>query len=264
MYHDIESVSRLNEKRGTSAYYYVTSAETFRRQLELIHSLHLQVSTWSGYLQAMRAGCADLSRTVILTFDDGHESVERVAMPIMSEFGFAGTTQVISGFVGKPDKHTLDDAQLRRLRRAGWDIGGHGFNHVVLTELDDKTLAFELLEAKRVLEQVLQEPVQMMSIPHGPYSRKVRSAIIKAGYQAAFCSSPGVNQPGTDPFSLRRMTITQGVDLPTFRRIVTLDSSFYVKEGLRRLGYRTLQRLVGSKRYEILRASLLRIRPMSQ
>ena len=87
MYHDIESADRLNEKRGTSAYLYVTPAEAFRRQLELIRSLGLHVSTWSGYLQAMRTGRADLSRTVILTFDDGHESVESVAMPIMNEFG---------------------------------------------------------------------------------------------------------------------------------------------------------------------------------
>ena len=264
MYHDIESADRLNEKRGTSAYLYVTPAEAFRRQLELIRSLGLRVSTWSGYLQAMRTGRADLSRTVILTFDDGHESVESVAMPIMNEFGFAGTTQVISGFVGKPNKYTLNDAQLRRLRQAGWDIGGHGFNHIVLTELDDETLAFELREAKRVLEQVLREPVEMMSIPHGPYSRRVRSAIINAGYQAAFCSSPGINQTGTDRFSLRRMTITQAVDLPTFRQIVTLDPCFYMKEGLRRFGYRTLQRLIGSKRYEIVRASLLRILAMSK
>ncbi|MEK9137986.1 MAG: polysaccharide deacetylase family protein, partial [Bacteroidota bacterium] len=246
MYHDIEAVGCPNEKLGTSAYYYVTSAKTFRLHLEIIRSLHLDVLTLSGYWRAMKEGSINPNDTVILTFDDGHESIERVAMPIMNEFGYAGTTQVIAGFVGKPNKHTLDEQQLHRLCHAGWDIGGPGFYPVVLTELHDGKLEFELCETKRILEQALHKPIEMMSIPHGPYDRRVRSAIVNAGYQASLCSSPGINRTGTDRFSLRRMTVHQRVDLLTFRKIVTRHAPFYLRERLRRFAYLSLQRLLES------------------
>lgn len=257
MYHDISDGDSSVERVGSSADYYTTSAGTFRSHLEIIRSLDLEVLTLTGYWRAMKEGRIDCDRAVILTFDDGDESVARVGLPIMREFGYAGTTQVIAGFMGRPGKHSLNEEQLQRLCQAGWDIGGHGFSHVVLTELDDEQLEFDLSESKRILERTLQKPLDMMSIPHGPYDRRVRTAIVNAGYKSVLCSSPGINRVGTDPFSLKRMTINRGIDLEAFRKIVTRHAPFYLREKLRRFTYLSVQRLLGSKRYGAIRSRLL-------
>lgn len=258
MYHDIEDDTRPNEKRGTLPYHYVVSADTLRQHLDRVAALKLNVVSLTEYLKRLPAGDLDPARTLILTFDDGHESVERVAMPILREYGYAGTTQVIAGFVNEPDKHTLDAAAMRRLIDAGWDIGSHGLHHVVLPELDDAALRRELVESKERLEAAVGSPVEMMSIPHGPYDRRVRRAVIDAGYQAALCSAPGRNAPRQDRFAIRRMTITRAIDLSTFEKMISGDFRFYAKERTRRTVLFTMQKLLGSRRYEAIRAKLLR------
>jgi len=259
MYHDIEDGNVSNEKRGTPPYHYVISADTLRQHLELIASLNLKVVTLSQFLARSADESIDPARAIILTFDDGHESVERVAMPILASYGFAGTTQVVAGFVGKPNAYTLDRKQLRNLRDSGWDIGSHGLDHVVLTELDNQALHRELVESKEILEAALDETVPMISIPHGPYDRRVRKAIVDAGYTAAFCSTPGINRVGMDPLAIRRMTVTRSIGLDAFQNIVTCNPGFYAKETTRRFVYSAAQTLLGSRLYGYLRAKALTV-----
>ncbi len=151
----------------------------------------------------------------------------------------------------------MDRAQMARLLAAGWDIGGHGLNHVVLTELDDKSLGRELVESKKGLEDHLNRPVNMMSIPQGPYDARVRKAAVDAGYTSVFCSIPGINRPDTDRFSLRRMTITRTLELSSFEKIVTREWKYYVKERLRRTIFLTAQNVLGEKRYRAIRKGLI-------
>jgi peptidoglycan/xylan/chitin deacetylase (PgdA/CDA1 family) len=222
----------------------------------MIRSLNLEVRTLSQYRRALNERSFDPNRTVILTFDDGDETVERVAMPIMNEFGYVGTTQVVADWI-QHTTHTLNEDQLRRLYQAGWDVGGHGFSHVMLPELRDEELAFELSESRKILERALDRPVDMMSVPRGPYDRRVRTAAEKAGYQSVFCSVPGINRANTDPLSLRRMIVQQRTDLDTFERILTRDPSYYIGERIRRSAFLSLQRLLGARRYGAIRAKLL-------
>ena len=57
------------------------------------------------------------AKPVILTFDDGYESVYENAAPIMDQFGFTGTVFLISKYIGK-ENH--------------WDVnlGGKVFKHL--------------------------------------------------------------------------------------------------------------------------------------
>ena len=57
-------------------------------------------------------------------------------------------------------------------------MSAHGLTHIVLTELDDQTLHGELIESKKVLERHINRPVDMMSVPQGPYDARVRKAAI--------------------------------------------------------------------------------------
>lgn len=256
MYHEIESDASPTDELNPSTRCYAISAATFRRQLEMIQSLRLEVRTLSQYRHQLNERSLDPNRTVILTFDDGDETVERVAMPIMSEFGYAGTTQVVADWI-QHTTHTLNENQLRRLYRAGWDIGGHGFSHVTLTDLKDEELEFELCESRRILEQALQKPVDMMSVPRGPCDRRVRTAAAKAGYKSIFCSLPGINRADTNPLALRRMIVQRRTDLNTFERILTGQTSYYIGERIRRTAFLSLQQFLGARRYGAIRARLL-------
>jgi peptidoglycan/xylan/chitin deacetylase (PgdA/CDA1 family) len=256
MYHDVEAIGEPNEKRNSPRYQYVISEDEFRRHLDFITASRLQVLTLSAYYSGLAKGTADPMNSIVLTFDDGHTSTEQVGMPLMREYGMAGTAQVIGGFAGR-DKYTMSSAQMRNLISAGWDIGAHGLNHVVLTELDDRTLHQELSGSKAALEGHLKQPVDMMSVPQGPYNSRVRKAAISAGYTSVMCSIPGINLADADRFSLRRMTIMRTLDMVDFKRIVTRDKVYYARESLRRRVFMAAQNLLGESRYRAVRRRLL-------
>jgi hypothetical protein len=97
-----------------------------------------------------------------------------------------------------------------------------------------------------------------MSIPHGPYDRRVRRAVIQTGYRAALCSAVGPNSPRRDRFALRRMIITRGIDDPTFEKMLEGALAQYLVERSKRSVLSGMQTLLGSRRYEAIRAKLLR------
>ena len=119
MYHDIEASDRLNEKRGSPAYHYVISSAEFRRQLDCIAALKLNVMSLSAYYSGLAQGTVETDRCVVLTFDDGHESTEQLALPILREYGMVGTTEVVGGVVGQDGTFSMNPAQLARLLEAG-------------------------------------------------------------------------------------------------------------------------------------------------
>lgn len=257
MYHDIDGPECPSEK---TARRYVIAADMLRRHLDRIAAHKLAVMSLSAYHSGLALGTVESERTIVLTFDDGHVSTERVALPILVEYGMVGTTQVIAGFVGRDDRFTMTPEQMANLIRQGWDVGAHGLTHVVLPELDDQALQWELVESKRVLERHLGQPVDFMSVPHGPYNRRVRNAAVAAGYTAVLSSASGINSPGEDRHCLRRMIITRALELRDFEKVITQNRAYYAKERLRRSVFLMAQNVLGETRYRAIRKALLRNR----
>lgn len=123
---------------------YTVSELSFRQQMQVL-SWHPVVSL--GELLAGRARAG----SVVLSFDDGEQSVASRALPILEAHGFTGVLFVTTGWIGAPGYCSADD--LRRLAGAGWEIGAHGVSHRFFTELDDGELRRELTEARGRLDR---------------------------------------------------------------------------------------------------------------
>ncbi|WP_034352092.1 polysaccharide deacetylase family protein [Deinococcus phoenicis] len=81
-------------------------------------------------------------KTASLRFDDGFESIYRVAFPVLRELGVRATVYPILDLIGQPGHMT--QAQLDELRAAGWEIGSHTRTHAALIDLAPRRLAWEL------------------------------------------------------------------------------------------------------------------------
>src|SRR3954470_2683415 len=94
---------------------------------------------------------------VRITFDDGNASDLEHALPALRERGLTATFFVVAGRLGQPT--FLDAAGVRELAGAGMRIGCHGMRHRPWRGLDQRTLDEELVQAKRVLEAIIERPV---------------------------------------------------------------------------------------------------------
>lgn len=113
---------------------------------------------------------------------------------------------------GIPDESSLmmSHEEVRQLRAAGMEIGGHTRSHPILSGLSEAEALAEIAGGKADLETILSEPVTVFAYPNGNPERDLSSRdarLIKtAGYQAAATTAWGVATPATDAYMIPRFT----------------------------------------------------------
>ncbi len=154
------------------------------------------------------AGTGELpGKPVLVTFDDGYVDVLRDALPALRAVGFTAAAYVIMERIDGDDTSFLRMAHLRRLERAGIEIGSHTVSHADLTALSDADALRELRRSRATLEQGLGHPVQWLCYPAGRYDARVERLAQEAGYVLATTTEPGVLQDPDAPLALHRVRI---------------------------------------------------------
>lgn len=116
--------------------------------------------------------------------------------------------------------------QVAALRRAGMDVQSHTCTHRVLQTLDTVELAHELRASRKVLEDVLAEPVRAIAYPVGKSLRAVphvKRAVADAGYELGFSNGTGVNRlRGLDALDVHRVSLEIPLGGSFFRAMLAL------------------------------------------
>ena len=96
---------------------------------------------------------------------------------------------------GRPEYRVLNENELNLLSHEGLvEIGAHTVTHSVLSASSDQEQIAEILESKRLLEEILGKPVTSFSYPYGgkgDYTNKTENLVQKAGFSCACSNYPG-------------------------------------------------------------------------
>ncbi|MFD3454124.1 polysaccharide deacetylase family protein [Streptomyces sp. NPDC058691] len=222
MYHAVADTP-ARATRGLS----VTPA-AFAAQMALLGDRGFTPLGTSALASAWREGRALPRRPVLITFDDGYEGVHRHALPVLKGLGFASTLFVSTGWLrgeyevpGAALDTMLDWDQVRELRDAGTEIGGHSHTHPQLDQLGDKRLWFELLRCREILHDELGAPPASFAYPYGYSTRRVRQAVRTAGYGSALAVGNALADPRRQsPYALARVTVRRNTGIEEFERLV--------------------------------------------
>lgn len=128
-------------------------------------------------------------RPVVMTFDDGYESVYRDAYPILKNAGFVATLFLQTKLLGRPGG--LSANAVREMLDYGFDLGAHTINHPDLTQCNPSQLEREVAGSKRALEEAFGVPVLWFAYPAGRYDETVVRAVARAGYLMGFTTRHG-------------------------------------------------------------------------
>ncbi len=158
---------------------------------------------------------------VRITFDDGNASDVELGLPALADRGLFATFFIVAGRLGVP--RFLDEAGLRALTAAGMEVGSHGMRHRPWRGLDDRALHEELVEAKTVLEGVIDRPVTRAGCPFGAYDRRVLRAARGAGFQHVYTSDRGTAR--TADFLQSRNSIGPRDTPEVMERVAALEAS---------------------------------------
>ena len=192
--------------QGETVYY--VSPDAFDHQMNLLYQWGYRTISVELLAKAIREGAELPPKPVILTFDDGSETVYTTALPIMQKYNFTGTAYVIYNYMWIPNY--MDADQIRALYAAGWEIGSHGLSHTDLPSHPGRQKS-EIVESRRKLQSLLDVPILSFSYPFGTYDKDSLYYVHYAGYIAAMGLGDETLQGQKNLFYLYRQPI-KGTD----------------------------------------------------
>jgi peptidoglycan/xylan/chitin deacetylase (PgdA/CDA1 family) len=196
-------------------------------------------------------------RGVVLTFDDGEQTVLSLAAPVLKARGIPAVLFMTSGNLTRAGY--LDGKGLRELASMGFTIGAHGATHRFLNTLPDRELDEELAGAKKTLEDVLGTTVADLSLPGGRGGPRVTERARAAGYETIYTSIPGWNGAGMSRYAIRRTAIRRGMSTDLVRRYAECDPIAHAKDVATMTSRGLVRRVVGEERYHRLTAKVLTV-----
>ena len=192
---------------------YYVAPEAFERQMHLLHQWGYRTISVELMVRAIKEGAELPPKPIILTFDDGSETIYTNALPILQKYGFTGTAYIVYNYVGTQNYMNAD--QIRGLYASGWEIGSHSLSHADLTERSDRQMD-EIVESRRKLQSLLGVPILSFSYPFGAYDENSVYYAHFAGYIAAMGLGNESLQGNKNLFYLYRQAVKGSDDLRTF------------------------------------------------
>lgn len=184
VYHNIDPRFEFSITRITPA--------VFRRHIAWLHGQGYQTRTLSEVVEMLRRRISAPRRTVAIVFDDALSGVFDHAIPTLVERNFTGTVFPVVEYIGRENgwdvhiggirRRHMDWDQLAEAQAMGMEIGSHTMRHADLTRVDDSQLAFELQSSRRILQDRLGAPVNVLSCPFGKCSPRVADRAFENGF----------------------------------------------------------------------------------
>ncbi|MGH2850523.1 MAG: polysaccharide deacetylase family protein [Solirubrobacteraceae bacterium] len=204
LYHSVADTPAVGQEAFT------VTPKRFAEHVAAIADAGLTALTITDLAAAIRGERELPPRSVAVTFDDAFEdtlgAVERLRDAAIPSTVYVQSERIDGP--GGPSVHAL-----REMHATGAEIGAHTVSHPYLDSIPPARAAGEIGESRRVIEQQLEQRVASFAYPHGAYDRRVRAAVIAAGFTSAAAVKNALSHPADDVFAIARWTLMR--DTPT-------------------------------------------------
>jgi peptidoglycan/xylan/chitin deacetylase (PgdA/CDA1 family) len=165
------------------------SPQRFEEHLRWLGKRRKRVVTLRETLAAPKS-----ENLIAITFDDGYQDNLTVALPLLEKYDLPMTLFVAANFIGKDDYLKSEDLKFLASHPLV-TIGSHTFSHPHLTRISEDEARFELLESKKILEEITEKTIDLLAYPYGDCNRMIERLSEECGYAAAWSVWNGNNTP---------------------------------------------------------------------
>ena len=230
--------------------HYAVTRSGFIAQLQAIAGARLEATSVARLIAGVPR-----TRTVALTFDDGHAS-NRTAADALAANAWSADFFVNPATIGTPHHLGWDD--LRAMAALGMSIQSHGQRHRYLDELAASEVWSELVDSKHQIEDRLGRAVTVFAPPGGRLAHGLAEAASRAGYEALCTSRAGVWHADDGFWQIPRLAVLRSTSAARFARWIEMDWRELAAQRARHLALASAKRLLGNQGYERVRVGLLR------
>lgn len=207
-------------------------AEQFAQQMEWLAGNGFRVIRLAELAQQLSGQRALPPRSIVITFDDGYESVHRHAYPVLRRLGFPATLFLYTDFIGA-GADALTWAQVREMAASGLiDFQAHSRTHANLTQRQpgetDTTyrqrLDAEVSGSREAIQRRLSgSEVRHFAYPFGDSNELLRDVLLRRRFDLGLSVQPGGNPAFAPPLLLRRTMIYGSHDLEAFKSRLQIE-----------------------------------------
>lgn len=104
----------------------------------------------------------------------------------------------------------VDFDQIQTMAGSGIAFGGHGVEHLLLTQVSDEQVCQEVSGSKEFLGKV-GAPLPTFSYPNGFINARIADTVRSAGFTLAFTTKRGLVTCDDDPMHVGRLNVHEGV-----------------------------------------------------
>jgi peptidoglycan/xylan/chitin deacetylase (PgdA/CDA1 family) len=178
--------------------------------MRLLHERGYRTLTLADVADGLRKGLSLPEHSLVITFDDGYQSVYQQAFPVLQKCGMTATIFLT---VGKTKKKRLPNmegramlswSEIKEMRRAGIAFGAHTLTHPDLTRLPAELLETEVVKGKKIIEDVLGSSVDTFAYPFGRYDKRCRE-LVSRHFLCACSDKLGLVRPSSDTYAVERL-----------------------------------------------------------
>ena len=95
--------------------------------------------------------------------------------------------------------------EVREMNHGGIAVGAHSLTHPILTNLPPEQAKREIIDSKKIIEEMVNQPVTAFSYPGGRFSNDTTSLLKEGGFRCALTSVPRMTNPESNPYELGRL-----------------------------------------------------------
>ncbi len=211
---------------------FCVSVKNFEQQMAFLakHELAISLGEFERYLR----GELSFSKNVVLvTVDDGFQSLCRNALPILRQFAIPAVAFITPSLLrdskkagslpsGQPEPY-MDWNEIHELANNNIAIGSHAFTHRSLGVLAEEQVREEAVRSRQELEDRLSMRVTSFAYPFGTkadFNSRTGEILQQAGYASAFTSQHGAVKEHLNSYELPRVKVEGGEAIWVFRSLV--------------------------------------------
>lgn len=190
--------------------------DDFRSQLDILNRLGYTTITFRDYKLFLEKKLNLPRKPIILTFDDGFETMYTDVFPLMQSYGMTGVLFILA------DKETkfsmwdfpeieplplLKEEQIIEMNEAGFEIGAHTISHPNLTKISRDDAWNEISRSRMLLEIMLGTEIISFAYTYGILNNVIKELVKEAGYKFACSTYTGPSTINKDHYEIRRTLI---------------------------------------------------------
>jgi len=188
--------------------------ELFRRAMAQLHERGFRTLDLLEAVDCLRPEMTFPERSLVVTFDDGYQSVYEEAFPILKLYqmcatvfltvGEDTTSEPASRLPSLQGRSMLSWREIREMHSAGIAFGAHTLTHADLTRMPEGQVEAEIRKPVAMIEQALGAPVASFAYPYGRFDQR-SLAVVRQQFVCACSDKMGLVSPNSDPHALERV-----------------------------------------------------------